>query len=81
MGEDLSMIVHICGIDFNNPVESSSQIDIINSIFMVSNTKDNTDDYTIRSSKKPKWNAIIYRNQKNFLKVKNTIKSFIKFRR
>ena len=73
------MIVHVCGIDFNNPVESSSQIDIINSIFMVSNTKDNTDDYTIRSSKKPKWNAIIYRNQKNFLKVKNTIKSFIKF--
>ena len=39
--------------------------------------KENTHDYIVRSSKKPVWNAYIYRQQRNFSIIKNTIKSNI----
>lgn len=66
MGQDLSMIVHVCGIEIDNPIESIAQTDLINSIFKVSNSKESTYNYTVRNSEKPKWNAIIYRQQKIF---------------
>ena len=77
MGQDLSMIVHVCGMEIDNPIESIAQTDLINSIFKVSNSKESTYNYTVRNSEKPKWNAIIYRQQKNFSLIKDTIKSNI----
>lgn len=71
------MIVHVCGIEIDNPIESIAQTDLINSIFKVSNSKESTYNYTVRNSEKPKWNAIIYRQQKNFSLIKDTIKSNI----
>jgi hypothetical protein len=59
MGQDLSMIVHVCGMDTENPHERSHQIDLINLIFTEQNSKENTSNYEIRYSKKPKWKAYI----------------------
>ena len=77
MGQDLSMIVHICGMDRTNSEENIAQLELINSIFTEPNNGENTNNYTIRNSKKPKWNAIIYKQQKNFALVKKTIKDYI----
>ena len=75
MGQDLSMLVHICGMDANNHKINISQMNIINLIFQ--NENKITQDYIIRTSKEPKWDAFIYREQKNFSKVKETIKQNI----
>jgi len=77
MGQDLSMIVHICGMDRTNSEENIAELELINSIFTEPNNGENTNNYTIRNSKKPKWNAIIYKQQKNFALVKKTIKDYI----
>ena len=62
MGQDLSMIVHVCGMNIDNSIDNLEQIDLINSIFTIQNNKENTSNYSVRSSKKPLWNAFIYRN-------------------
>ena len=71
---DLTMIVHVCGADKKNSNGIIRQMELINSIFTEPNNGENTNNYTIRNSKKPKWNAIIYKQQKNFALVKKTIK-------
>lgn len=77
MGQDLSMLVHICGMDYNNHQTNISQMNIINLIFKVENKKKSTYDYIVRTSKEPKWDAFIYKEQQNFSKVKETIKQSI----
>ena len=71
-----SMIVHICGVNENSN-ESLAQLNLINAVFTEQKNKENTHDYIVRSSKKPVWNAYIYRQQRNFSIIKNTIKSNI----
>lgn len=75
--QDLSMFVHICGMDVNNHKINISQMNIINLIFQNENKEKSTHNYIIRTSKEPKWDAFIYREQKNFSKVKEIIKQNI----
>ena len=78
MGQvDLSMIVHVCGINDQNPIDNTEQFNLINGLFTEKNKEENTTDYAVQSSKKPKWNAYIYKQQRNFSKVKQIIKSNI----
>ena len=39
MGTNLSMIVHICGMNVDNYRENMEQLDLINSIFTIQNNK------------------------------------------
>ena len=79
MGTNLSfsMIVHVCGMNVDNSRENMEQLDFINTIFTIENNAQNTYNYTVRSSKKPKWKAFIYRQQRNFSQIKNSIKENI----
>ena len=72
------MIVHVCGMNIDNSRENIEQSDLINSIFTIQNNENNTYNYTVRTSKEPKWEAFIYREQRNFSQIKNSIKDNIK---
>ncbi len=78
MGTNLSMIVHVCGMNIDNSRDNIEQSDLINSIFTIQNNENNTYNYTVRTSKEPKWEAFIYREQRNFSQIKNSIKDNIK---
>ena len=73
------MFVHICGMEEINNNNNISQTNIINLIFKNENKEKSTHDYTIRTSQNPKWDAFIYRQQRNFSMIKNTIKQNIDF--
>ena len=72
------MIVHVCGMNIDNSRDNIEQSDLINSIFTIQNNENNTYNYTVRTSKEPKWEAFIYREQRNFSQIKNSIKDNIK---
>ena len=79
MGQnDLSMIVHVCGIDQVNSNEKIAQVNLIESVFTEKNEEENTSNYNVRTSKKPEWKAFIYKEQGNILKIKDVIKENIK---
>ena len=74
---DLSMIIHVCGVELDNSNENINRKNLINYIFTEDNSEESKYDYKVKTSKNPKWNAFIYRKQKNFSIIRKTIKANI----
>ena len=67
MGQvDLSMIVHVCGINDQNPIDNTEQFNLINGLFTEKNKEENTTDYAVQSSKNQNGMLIFISNKETF---------------
>ena len=78
-GEYASMNIHICGLDKNDKEFYESQMKSLNILFPNEDKNKSTSNYTVKYSKKPKWNAFLYSdsNSKNFKLINQTILEYI----
>lgn len=64
MGQDTTMNIHVTGLDMSSEENYRSQVEVLKKIFTEIDEKNSTFDYIIKYSKKPKWKAFIYSDQK-----------------
>lgn len=78
-GNHATMNIHICGLDKNDKEFYESQMNSLNILFPNEDKIKSTLNYTVKYSKKPKWNSFIYtdNNAKNFKLISQTIQDKI----